>query len=422
LKEILIDEEWNIDPGIKNRIVELKKEITIETEDPELLIERRLKDFIETMGIESFQGEDVGIIINDTDRPTPSYFVLEELIRSIPDLPGRVSRVYIATGSHRPSTDDDLRSLLGGSYSIFKEKVLIHDNSAVNDHSHFGTTSRGTEVLIQSSLEDHDNIILINSVEPHYFAGFTGGRKSIFPGLAAYESIEHNHSFALDDKARAMELQGNPVHEDMMEAVNLFMKNRNHVSFQMVQGPEILLLDVVIGELGESFEKAVSISRDVFSIPIDKPYDIVVSRAKKPMDRTLYQAQKALENGKLALRKDGIIILVASLDEGIGRAAFWNLLTSRDDPSRILEEIENGYKLGYHKAAKMVKLTSDHDVLVVSNLSPDVLSKGYMEGFEDPDSALKEALKRKGEDASILYIPDGTVTVPELRRETDDRR
>lgn len=404
-----------IDPRLLKGSHILKTRNKRKLPDPRKIVRRRLEQFIKTQGKDPFSGENLGIIINDIDRPTPSYLVLEELLESIPGMDETVTRVYIATGTHRPSTEEDLRTLLGDTYDILKTRVFVHDNSDREAHSLFGRTERGTDVLVQGSLNEHDNIVIINSVEPHYFAGFTGGRKSIVPGLAAYETVEHNHSLALDPGSRALALEGNPVHEDLEEATDLFLKGRKHVSIQLVQAPGIELVDMFMGEIKVSFQKAVELSREVFTIEISHPYDIVLTIVRPPMDSTLYQAQKAIENGKLALRKGGTIILAASCNEGIGRSAFWDLLTSHEEPGRVLQEIENGYRLGYHKTAKLVQLAMESNIFLVSRLDPYEVGKGFMTGFTDIKEALNEAKRKSGNNPSILVIPDGTVTVPQFR-------
>ncbi len=386
--------------------------------DPEKIIRSQIERFMDQGGSSSFDGERIGIVINDSDRPTPSHLVITELLDSIPGIEKRLSRVYIATGTHRHSSDQELKHLLGGRYEVLKGRVLVHNCSDEDAHRSYGTTSRGTQVLIQGSLDEHDNLILINSVEPHYFAGFTGGRKSIFPGLSAHGSVEHNHSFALDGGSKALSLEGNPVHEDMEEAADLFMKGRKHVSIQMVQGPGKVLTDVFIGDLKRTFSDAVKLSSELYTIEIPHLYDIVLSIARSPMDRTLYQAQKAIENGKLALKEGGIMILAAFCEEGIGSSAFWDLLSRFGEMEQVLAEIHSGYRLGYHKAAKMVQLAKVSKIFLVSGLSPEMVTKGFMEGFDDPIKALSEAKRRIGGHPSVLIIPDGTVTVPKPRRNT----
>lgn len=364
---------------------------------------------------EPFEGfEDIGLIINDIDRPTPSSLVIDELLSRYEDLEEKITAVHIATGSHRSMTGEESAGILGRSASVLLGKVHVHDADDDGSHSEYGSTSRGTPVLIDSALEKHDLLMIINSVEPHYFAGYTGGRKSIMPGMAHYRSIEKNHSFALEEGSAVLKLQGNPVHEDLMEAVSMFMKGRDHISFQMVQGPGTVLTGLNIGDLEKSFLDAVGSSSDMFTMDVEGKYDIIITRAAPPMDRTLYQAQKALENARHALKDDGVIILLASCCEGIGNPTFWELLLSSPDPYEVISRIQSGYQLGYHKAARLITLASRAHILMVSEMDPDELKMGHITGYRHISEALVRALDHTGKDPSILIIPDGTVTVPNV--------
>lgn len=367
---------------------------------------RRLKDILDGY-------DNVGIVINDNNRPTPSYLVLEHLLKHYDWIDQRIDTIHIATGSHSAPDGDDLRKLLGRSYEILSNRIHIHDARDKESHVSYGRTTAGTPLSFDKALEDHDLLILINSVEPHYFAGYTGGRKTILPGVASYETIEANHSMALDNRARTLGIDGNPVNDDMMESASIYLKGRNYLSVQMIQGPGKLLVDTVIDDdIDRSFRKAVEIANDEFCMPVDRLYDIVVTFSHPPMDRNLYQAQKALENGRLALKKGGVIILVAECSEGIGHSTFWDLLTMSDDHEKIMSRLKSGYKLGYHKAAKIISLVNGSKAFVVSTIDPDELKRGFLQGFSSVEEAVKEARRIMPADPDILVIPDGTVTVP----------
>ncbi|MFO8050836.1 MAG: nickel-dependent lactate racemase [Thermoplasmatota archaeon] len=357
----------------------------------------------------------IGLIVNDRNRPTPTHLFFEFLVKEMVSHLGNIKKVHIATGSHKEPGQDEISSILGPGYNEFIHKVHVHDAREEKKHIDHGATSRGTPIWLDSELEEHDLFIFLNSVEPHYFAGFTGGRKSIIPGMAHFETIEKNHRFALDPASRTLGLKGNPVHEDMMEALEIFLKKKEHISIQMVQGPGKELSSVHIGDMWDSFHRACDHALLQFCLPITERYDVVVSVARSPMDKTLYQAQKAMENGKLALKKGGTLVLVASCSDGIGQSTFWDLLSASEDPNDVLRRIDKGYKLGYHKAAKIVQLGRSADIYLVSSLDEKLVEKGFMSGYGSLDEALTNALKGKNEKPRILLIPDGTVTVPYLK-------
>jgi nickel-dependent lactate racemase len=329
----------------------------------------------------------------------------------------KTSRIHIATGTHEEPFVEDLKVIMGDTYESLKDRIHIHIAKDRDGHISYGTTSSGTSLFFDKELEGHDLYIFVNSVEPHYFAGFTGGRKSIIPGMAYYGTVEENHSHALSPGSRTLALDGNPVHEDMEEAARIFLRGKDHLSIQIVQGPGKVITDVKVGNIFDSFKEAVKSSLEQFCIPIADKYDIVVTVARPPMDRTLYQAQKAIENGKLALKEGGVLILVAQCREGIGQSTFWDLLTMSDDPDAILRTIDEGYVLGYHKAAKIVQLASASKIFAVSEIPSSELEKGFITGFSNLVEALEEAVKIVEDSERILLIPDGTVTVPLVKGE-----
>ena len=133
----------------------------------------------------------IGIILNDRNRPTPSRIVLEHLFTQ-KAFKQRIRTIHIATGTHKKPLNEDLRTILGNTYDTFKGLIHIHVAEDKGQHRFHGTTSRGTEVYLDKALDDNDFFILVNSVEPHYFAGFTGGRKSVIPGMAYFNTVEKN--------------------------------------------------------------------------------------------------------------------------------------------------------------------------------------------------------------------------------------
>jgi nickel-dependent lactate racemase len=172
------------------------------------------------------------------------------------------------------------------------------------------------------------------------------------------------------------------------------------------------------GDIVESFMKAVAIARRVFCVPISRKADIVVSIAKFPMDINLYQSQKAIDNGALAVKDGGTLILVSACREGIGDQEFADLLGSCSSPDQALQVIEKTYKLGYHKAAKMASVCKRMKVLAYTKLTDCQVASLFLEPVSDLQAALDGAIaeaKAKGiEKPSIILLPDGCVTVPSL--------
>jgi nickel-dependent lactate racemase len=236
------------------------------------------------------------------------------------------------------------------------------------------------------------------------------------PGIASYTTIEANHKQALSPKAHSLALDGNPVHEDMMDALPLI--KAPVFALMTVLDKEQKVAAATAGALMESFYVAVEIARKIFCVPVTAKADIVVSVAKFPMDIDLYQSQKAIDNGAIALKDGGTLILVSSCRDGIGDEAYAQLLASAQNPADALERIRAGYKLGYHKAAKMAEVSARATIQAVTELSAMRLKSMFIESASSPQAALDEALEKAKKQGvtvpKILVLPDGCVTVPEI--------
>lgn len=355
------------------------------------------------------------VIINDATRPTPTRKVLDLLQN---DLLAHPDVTYIvATGVHRAPTDEEYEFIFGGMYEKCRDKIVSHDARKQEDMVYLGKSTNGTEMYLNKLVPEIGNVLVIGSVEPHYFAGYTGGRKAFLPGVASYKTIEMNHKAALSDSARSLALEGNPVHEDMIDAMNV-LDNINVFSIQTVLTGDHSIYAVTAGDLHKSFDAAIEKANEVFCVPLDAKADIVISAAPYPMDIDLYQSQKALDNSKLALKDGGVTILVSKCRMGVGEEAFLDLLGSAATPQEIMKKLEGEYKLGYHKAAKMAQIGTWASIYGVSDLPPETLQKAHLKPFGSVQEALDAAIEEmrgKGREPTLVIMPAGSLTIPLIR-------
>ncbi len=356
--------------------------------------------------------KDVLFIVNDATRPTPTSKVLDIIYDDIKDC--NISFI-IATGVHRAPTEEEMEFIFGKYLNEFRESIHVHDARKEEDMVHIGTSKNGTEMYVNKLGVEAHKIVIISSVEPHYFGGYTGGRKSFLPGIASYETIEQNHKFAMRKEARPLVLQGNPVAEDMEDAIKTII-DREIFSIMTVLDRHQNIYAATAGHIHDSFYAAVDRANEVFAVEIEEKADIVVSVAPFPMDVDLYQSQKAIENAKLAIKDGGIIILVSKCREGIGEETFYTLLSGSDDPQEVMDTIDRGYKLGYHKAAKIVEAALKGTICAVTDLDDDVIAKAFMKPYKSVQDAVDSALAEKGMAAQVLFLMDGSVTVPMLKQ------
>jgi len=185
-------------------------------------------------------------------------------------------------------------------------------------------------------------------------------------------------------------------------------------SIQTVLDGEKRIYHCTSGHIHNSFLMAIEKAHEVYCVDIEEKTDIVVAIAGYPSDVDLYQSQKALDNGKLALKEGGILILVSECRSGIGEEAYFNLLASSKTPQEALQKIEQGYKLGYHKAAKMAEIATWAEIWGVTGLTDKDMEKAFIKPCHDVQETLDRAIEKKGEKAKILFLMDASLTVPKI--------
>jgi nickel-dependent lactate racemase len=366
-------------------------------------------------------GKHLLILVNDATRPTPTedlLFALRNPVKNAGYERDNVT-ILVATGAHRLPTEPEYHQILGKCYDTIRPRCVAHDSRDDASLINFGATRNGTPILLNRRLFEADRIIITGSVEPHYFAGFTGGRKAFLPAVAGRVTITANHRLALNPNARSLKLDGNPVHEDMMDALSLI--KAPVFSFMTVMDKEQRPAAATSGDIIGSFYAAVEIARRVFCVKVPHLYDIVVSVAKFPMDIDLYQSQKAIDNGAGALADGGFLVLVSSCRDGLGDETYAKLLASSSSPADALKRISAEYKLGYHKAAKMATLAARATILTVSELSDELLASMFTVKMPSLQEAVDYARARLAErgikSPRILILPDGCVTVPDVQQQ-----
>ncbi len=378
--------------------------------DEKTTLNNALENPINSKSFQEFvsDAKDILLIVNDATRPTPTARVLDILYD---DLQNPNFKIIVATGTHRAPTEEELKFIFGEHLNELRDKILIHDSKDDSQLIYLDTTNRGTKVYINRSALDAHKLVIISSIEPHYFAGYTGGRKSFLPGLAGYKTVEQNHKFALEPEAKTLSLSGNPVHEDMEDAVKK-IKAKEIFNINLVLDNDHNIYAATAGELDSSLLTAIERANEVFCVKTPTKADIVVTIAPYPMDIDLYQSQKAIDNGKLALKEKGILILVSKCRTGIGHDNFVKLLASSDNPQGTLDYISKEYKVGYHKAAKLAEIALWAEMWAVTELDDNILKSVFMKPYHNIQKALEDAIAQQGPQAKILFMLNGSITIP----------
>jgi len=360
--------------------------------------DNRLTEILHSREFRHYADKKTLCIVNDGTRPTRT--------RDVIDQGGLDCDYIVATGAHAAPTAEELAYIFGPEFRC--KRIQIHD-ALKSPSSFLGDTARGTPVRFNKAVFRYQRILIIGSVEPHWFAGFSGGRKGLLPGVSAFETIEKNHYLSLSSEATSLKLHGNPVHEDMMEAVRLL--DTPILSLNLVIGNDNDTVGAFCGTLEDSLSEAAKLASLCYSADVAQHADIVVACAPFPMDADLYQAQKALVNASRACKVGGLIVLVAQCRNGIGPRAFYDLMTTHGTPEHILAYTKENYKLGYPKAASIAKILLRHQVSVISELPSDQLLAIGLHTMTPVE--LETSITSVSDDGgTILYIPAASVTVP----------
>lgn len=386
-------------PNLMSKIPESLQEIKRALETP--IGSPRLKNILKP-------GEKIAIITSDITRPMPSKLVLPVLLEELVEAGVKDEDITIVfgLGTHRSQTEQEKRYLVGDA--IFERIACV--DSDPSDCVHLGMTTNGTPVDIFRLVAEADRRICLGNIEYHYFAGYSGGAKAIMPGVSTKAAIQANHRRMVEETARAGKLEGNPVREDIDEVVNFLSID---FILNVVLDEKKNVVKAVAGHYIEAHREGCKFLDTLYQVQIPKTADIVItSPGGYPKDINLYQAQKALDNSKHAVKPGGIIILVASCKEGLGEHTFEQWMLEATKSHDLIEKIQENFQLGGHKAAAIALILEKTKIFLVSDLQADFVRKLFMEPYADVQSALNAAFKQLGKDASVCLMPVGSSTLP----------
>ncbi|NLN14197.1 MAG: nickel-dependent lactate racemase [Tissierellia bacterium] len=359
------------------------------------------------------KGEKVVIITSDITRPMPSYKVIPAILDELYEIGVAKEDIAVvfALGSHRPHTEEEKIQLVGER--VYNEVSCI--DSDPNDYVRLGVTKRGTPVDIFRLVAEADKRICIGNIEYHYFAGYSGGSKAIMPGVSTPAAIQANHRNMLHEDARAGILDGNPVREDLDEAIE-HCPIDFIVNVVLDENKEIIYS--VAGDYIKAHREGCKFLDRIYKKELKEKADIViVSQGGAPKDINLYQTQKALENAKYAVRDGGIIILVGSCKEGMGNKSFESWMVEGETPDELIDRIRKNFTLGGHKAAAIAGVLKKSRVFLVSELEPDFVRSIFLEPYSTVQEAYEDALKELGDVEKVLIMPYGGSTLPVIKDE-----
>ncbi len=380
------------------------------------LVEQALANPIGTPGLSKLaEGKDTVVIVtSDHTRAVPSKLTLPILLKEIrKGNPSADITILIATGLHRATTEAEQRKMFGDQI-VDAEKIVVNDAFADKDFEFVQILPSGAELWVNKVALHCDLLITEGFIEPHFFAGFSGGRKSILPGICNAATVNENHSYKAiaSPYSTTGVLEHNPIHEDMIcaaRAVNVqFILN-------VALNSEKKVIGAFAGDLEQAHEKGVAFVRGLAQCPSVTGDIVITSNGGYPLDQNLYQSPKAVATAEACCREGGVIIMCASCVDGMGGTHFEKLITQGtvDEIDAFLSKIPPKETIPEQWCAQIyARILKKYRVIIVTTfLDHDMIRKANMIPASSPDEALAMAYEMMGKDAQVVVIPDGVAVL-----------
>ena len=351
------------------------------------------------------------VIISDHTRPVPSKdilpWMLQELREGNPDIQ---ITLLVATGCHRGTTKDELVAKLGREIAE-REQIKVHDAFAQEDHVEIGILPSGAPLVIDRAAVETDLLVAEGFIEPHFFAGFSGGRKSVLPGVCAAATVYGNHcgAFIADEHSRTGVLMGNPIHRDMIAAAE--MAELAYI-VNVVIDDEKNTVAAFAGDPVLAHEAGVNWLKDRCAVKA-VPADIVItSNGGAPMDQNLYQCVKGLTAAEATANPGAVLILCAEAADGIGGEGFYRSLLECEDAAELYEAYcatpQDQTIPDQWQTQILARILMKHRVILVSRKElAETIREMKMDYAETLEEALAMARETVGEGGTVTAIPNG---------------
>ena len=384
--------------------------------DERELVEAALRSPIGSAPLEELvQGKKrIVLIASDHTRPVPSKVLVPPMLEAVRrGNPNAEITILIATGCHRGTTKAELIEKFGPQI-VEQERIVIHDCAAEEDMVTIGVLPSGGVLRINRIAAEADLLISEGFIEPHFFAGFSGGRKSVLPGIAARETVywNHNADFIASPFARTGILTGNPIHADMIYAARTaklaFICN-------VVINASHKVVGAFAGDCEQAHVAGTEFLKRLCRCP-KAPAEIVISSNNGyPLDQNIYQAVKGMTAAEATCKEGGVIIMVAACNDGHGGASFMETMTQNLSASQILAQIHATPKQDtvpdQWESQILARILSRFRVILVSETDPELVRAMKMHPAKDLKQALELAEVLLGKSGSITVIPEGISTI-----------
>ena len=361
-------------------------------------------------------GERVAIVIPDMTRPLPSDRLLPWVLAEIAHVAADQITIIIGAGSHRSASPQEIRGLVGTAVAE-TARVINHNAHDPSTLAFAGRTRDGRDVLLNRAYVDADRRIVLGFIEPHFMAGFSGGYKGVFPGVAGIDAIMHYHRASVIGHSRSTWgiLEDNPTQDQIRFNGSLvpvdFLVNVTLNRKRQITG-------FFCGDVRQAHDRGCAFAKDTAMVACPEPYPIVVtSNSGAPLDQNLYQTVKGISAAAQIVTDGGLIVAAARCQDGFpAHGNFRKLLQEHSSPRAILDTIlQEGFAMFDQWQAQMLaSALLKARVGVYSEIEPDAIRQSHLEPVPDVARRVAEELEQIGTDARVAVLPEGPMTIPYL--------
>jgi nickel-dependent lactate racemase len=386
--------------------------------DPLQAVGEAIDRHIGEHGLGQYAGaKSVAIAINDKTRPVPHHQLLPPLLQRLETLgiSSEAITLIIATGTHVAMTADEFKLVVPPEI-LNRYRIISHNCEDLESLVYLGTTERGSEVRVNRTFYEADLRIAVGNIEPHQFAGFSGGVKTAAIGLCGRAGINNNHSLMMLPESRIGEYETNPLRQDIEAmgaflnvqfALNAILNNRKEIVYALFGNPLAVM------------HAGVPLSRSVCQIEVPEPYDLlIVSPGGHPKDINVYQAQKAFGHASLIMREGGTVILCAACPEQSGSKHYEEWMErGRASYAEVFEHFKaEGFRIGPHKAYQIARDGSRFHLRWLSEMPYDFSNFLLLNPITDLQGAVNEAIAALPPNPRVGIMPIANATIPKLKR------
>lgn len=364
----------------------------------------------------------VCIVISDMTRPTPNHKLVPWLLEELSHVPREQFVIINGTGSHRDNTPEELEAMLGREV-VEQVRVINHNAFDPNRLTALGKSATGADVYLNKEYCESDFRIVTGFIEPHFFAGFSGGPKGIMPGIAGIETILHFHSVSMIGHPLSTWgiLEGNPVQQEATQIVSMC---KPHFMLNVALNGEKQITAVFTGDVIEAHRAGCRFVLEHTMVACDEAYDVVVTtNGGYPLDQNLYQAVKGMSAAHKIVRQGGAILSVVECSDGLpDHGNYASLLQMADTPQSLLALLKQpGFsKFDQWQVQKQMMVQLWADVYVHSSLPDETVRRAMLRPAGDVQQAIGELLRTYGgRRPRIAVLPYGPLTIPYLKEQRE---